>query len=157
MKIEVRLAGQDAIAAIRENSGGDSPVAASPPTLTIHATGCAAFLAAVSALIKTAGDPAAWPLPAGHSHVDLLLREFILRLRGHWEFPVIDEETCHCRNVSTERIDRAIMNGAHTTAEVSRETSASTSCGTCRPVVQLMIDYRLGRLSSDAKKSTLQR
>lgn len=131
-KVTVGISGQDDLEA--EKVGGQ---------WRLKAKGCRAFLEALQCLSRAERNPEKWPLPKGTSHVDLLLREFILRVRKEWNFPYLDTETCHCRNIPTEVVDRAILNGAHTTARVSRETSASTACGTCRSDVQSMIDYRL--------------
>lgn len=105
--------------------------------------GCVALQEKVKALAKADPDPAKWPMPEGTDHNDLLIREFILRARGEWKFPYADAELCHCRSVPTEVVDQAILAGAHTCVNVSSRTSASTACGTCRPDVQKIIDYRL--------------
>ena len=81
--------------------------------------------------------------PEGKSTAELMLREAILRVQGKWDFPFKEEETCHCRVVSTEKVNQAILVGAHTAREVSEMTSASTACGTCRPDVEAMIEYRI--------------
>ena len=81
--------------------------------------------------------------PEGKSTGELMLREAILRAQGKWDFPFKEDETCHCRVVSTEKVNQAILVGAHTPREVSEMTSASTACGTCRPDVEAMIEYRL--------------
>jgi NAD(P)H-nitrite reductase large subunit len=90
-------------------------------------------------------DITKWPLPQGEDHSSLLLKEMILRLRGEWAFPYSEDEVCHCRSISTHSIDQAVIAGAHSTDKVSRQTSASTACGTCRPEVQKIIDYRLAK------------
>lgn len=133
MKVVVELPGQDRIEGEKEAGGN----------WRIRALGCVAFLEQIRALAKTNSNPEQWPVPQAHDHASLLLREFILRVRGEWDFPYKDAETCHCRMVPTAVVDQAIINGAHSTRRVSRETSASTACGTCRPDVQKMIDYRL--------------
>ena len=84
-----------------------------------------------------------WPAPEGATHSQLLLKEMILKLANKWSYPFKEAEVCHCRNVSCRTVDQAIIAGAHTTGVVSRQTSASTACGICRPDVQNMIDYRL--------------
>jgi bacterioferritin-associated ferredoxin len=89
-----------------------------------------------------------WPLPEAHDHGSLLLKEVILKLRGQWNYPYEAAELCHCRSVATETVDQAIIAGAHTTEAISRQTSASTSCGTCRPDVQKIIDFRLTKKSA---------
>ncbi len=93
-------------------------------------------------------DVSHWPLPDANDHASLLLKEVILKLRGQWFHPFEATEICHCRSVATQTVDQAIIAGAHTTESVSRQTSASTSCGTCRPEVQKIIDYRLTSKSS---------
>jgi bacterioferritin-associated ferredoxin len=106
--------------------------------------GCHALLEQVTALRAAEGpDPQKWKLPEGNSHTDILLRELILKLRGEWLLPYPHEELCHCRTVPTRIVDQAIIAGAHTPEAVSRQTSASTACGTCRPDVEKMIAYRL--------------
>lgn len=74
---------------------------------------------------------------------DIMLREMVLKLKGQWAPPYTESEICHCRVVATELVDLAICTGAHTSRQVSELTSASTSCGTCRPDVEAMIRYRL--------------
>lgn len=84
-------------------------------------------------------------LPAGNSHSEILVREVILKAQGLWQYPYQYDELCHCRTIATAKVDAAIVAGAHTPAAVSRLTSASTACGTCRPEVQKIIDFRLGK------------
>lgn len=81
-------------------------------------------------------------------HVAILMRELILKARGEWNFPYKDEELCHCRAVATAIVDQAVTTGGcRTVSEVSRETSAGTSCGTCRPDIESILSYRLGLAS----------
>ena len=82
--------------------------------------------------------------PHGASVGALLIREAILKAQGNWTPPYCEEELCHCRGIPTEKVDLAILSGAHTPRQVSAQTSASTACGTCRPNVEAMISYRLG-------------
>lgn len=82
-------------------------------------------------------------LPGGDSPGALLLREAILKMKGQWNPPYLEEELCHCRGIPTAKVDAAILAGAHEPRKVSEETSASTACGTCRPNVLAMIEYRL--------------
>jgi bacterioferritin-associated ferredoxin len=91
---------------------------------------------------KLKGDAKQWPLPEGNSHAAILLREAILKARGAWQLPYHEDELCHCRVVATSKVDAAIVTGAHTVSEVSRRTSAGTSCGTCQPDIQKLIKYR---------------
>ena len=84
-------------------------------------------------------------LPDGSAPSDLCLREVILKAQSKWLMPYTEEELCHCRAVPTAVVDQAICAGAHTTRQVSEQTSASTACGTCRPDVEAMIKYRLAK------------
>ncbi len=140
MRVIVKLQGQDQLEAEKQTSG----------QWKLTAFGCHDFLSTISELARVNPSPEQWPLPEGNDHVGLLLREFIMKVRGEWDFPYQDEETCHCRMVPTAVVDHAIVNGAHHAAQVSRETSASTACGTCRPDVQKIIDYRLRGTSKKA-------
>lgn len=106
--------------------------------------GCTELMGLMQSMRKNFGiDLSQWPVPNGPSHSEILLRELVLRLRGEWQYPYQEAEVCHCRNVTCHTIDQAIIAGAHSGEIVSRQTSASTACGTCRPEVQKMIDYRL--------------
>lgn len=115
-----------------------------PGKWRLHAKGCHHFLKSLHELVSKNADPETWEVPKGTSHHELLLKEFILKVQNKWAYPYLHEEICHCRAVSTEIVDRAIMNGAFTGVRVSRETGASTSCGTCRPDVESIIKYRVG-------------
>lgn len=81
-------------------------------------------------------------LPDGDGHAAILLREAILKAQGRWFFPYGEEELCHCRAVATAKVDAAIVGGCKTVKAVSRETSAGTSCGTCRTDIEAIIKYR---------------
>lgn len=110
----------------------------------LSAVGCASFLSLIQSKISSEGtDPRGWALPTENSHVDILVREIILKSKGQWSFPYIHDELCHCRAIPAHKVDQAIVAGAHDCASVSRQTGASTACGTCRPDVQKIIDYRL--------------
>ena len=85
------------------------------------------------------------PLPEGQSPAVLLVRELILKAQGKWTYPFAEAELCHCRAIPTERVDQAIVYGAHRPEVVSRRTSASTACGTCRPDVQSIVNFRLNK------------
>jgi len=102
------------------------------------------FLEALKALRgQLKGDYLQLGLPTGAGAESLLIRELLLKAQGRWAYPFCEEELCHCRAVPTEVVDRAICAGAHTTRQVSEQTSASTACGTCRPDVEAIIKYRL--------------
>jgi len=106
--------------------------------------GCSEILALMRKYqVQFGNDPQIWPIPQGLSHGELLLKEVLMKMRGEWVYPYKDLEICHCRAVPTEVVDQAIIAGAHTPTAVSRRTSASTACGTCRDDVVKIIDYRL--------------
>lgn len=93
---------------------------------------------------KFGNDVFKWPVPSGTTHSEIVIREFIMKLKGTWDYPYKDEELCHCRHVSTKTVDQAIINGAHTHELASRWTGCSTACGTCKPDVEKIIKYRVG-------------
>jgi len=111
-------------------------------TWEIQAVGCAAFLAGVQNLLQQHPDPHRWTAPQGSSHVAVLLRELVDRIQGRFALPVQAEEICHCRMVKTEVVDHAIVAGAETVEQVRRWTSASSACGTCRPDIEKLLQYR---------------
>lgn len=94
---------------------------------------------------KLRGSMKSWPVPEGVSAAALCLREVILKAKGEWQYPYQQEELCHCRAVPTAVVDQAICTGAHTSRKVSEQTSASTACGTCRPDVEAILKFRLGK------------
>ncbi len=110
----------------------------------ISASGCHDFLSSLKAMIKKNGaDVSTWTLQGGTDHSSLLINEFILRVKNQWNYPYNDTELCHCRAVPTEKVDAAIVSGAHTTESISRRTSAGTACGTCRTDTIKILDFRL--------------
>lgn len=148
MKIRVELEGRDYIEVECEDSDPQGPQV---PGIVkkVSMLGCTEFMEMMQRMRKNFGvDISKWPLPEGTDHSSLLLREMILKLRGEWAFPYAHAELCHCRSVPAHTVDQAIIAGAHTTDVVTRQTSASTACGTCRPEVQKIIDYRLGKKSA---------
>lgn len=80
-------------------------------------------------------------LPEGFEPGDHLLREVILKAQNAWNPPFAEDELCHCRGISREQVISSIYVGALTPEKVSRWTSASTACGTCRPDVEALITY----------------
>jgi bacterioferritin-associated ferredoxin len=82
-------------------------------------------------------------LPKGKSHSAMLFRELILRAQGRWQFPYKDKELCHCRAVTTAKVDAAIIGGCHTVERVRAATSANTACGACRTDIENVMAYRL--------------
>jgi bacterioferritin-associated ferredoxin len=115
-------------------------------SLRLSYVGCTDMLSLLRKNKKEFGtDLRQWPLPEGGNHQDILLRELLLKINGQWAYPYPDVEICHCRLVRTESVDQAIICGAHTPEKVSRLTSASTACGTCRFDVERIIAYRLAK------------
>lgn len=133
-KIHAELIGRDLIEVVNGDSGQKK----------IHFIGCKEFYLNVINLKKQYGlDPKNWIAPKDNSHSSLVLKEFILKYKGQWKNVYEHEELCHCRFVSTQIVEQAILAGAHTTDQVSRWTSASTACGTCKPVVEEILKERL--------------
>ena len=89
-------------------------------------------------------DYSQMPLPKGSHHSAILIRELIMKSRQQWSFPYKELELCHCRQIATETVDASIIGGVHRVSEIGERTMAGTACGTCRPVSQMLIDYRLG-------------
>ncbi len=134
MKIIVQMASCDQIEIERKGT----------ETKWLRVKGCLPLLNALNSRVKNeGGDPALWRLPEGQNHVDMLMRELILKSQNQWAFPYNHEELCHCRNVNTSTIDEVVLLGAHQPEIVSQLTLASTACGTCRPDVEKVIQYRL--------------
>jgi bacterioferritin-associated ferredoxin len=55
---------------------------------------------------------------------------------------------CICRAVSDQTIHNAIENGAESVQEIGTTCRAGTSCGSCVPSMQKMIEEKKRRLSS---------
>lgn len=109
-------------------------------------TGCALLHQRLNEIKKAQGaDVAKWTLVNEKDHVALLINELILKLQDKWQHPYLHEEVCHCRTITLETVEQAIMAGAHTPEMVSKWTTASTACGTCRPDVEKILAFRLGQ------------
>jgi bacterioferritin-associated ferredoxin len=77
----------------------------------------------------------------------LLVNEILRKISEDWNLRYQDEELCHCRAVATHRVVRAIRLGNQNVEAIARTTSAGTSCGSCRPDSQgLLDDFRKGAL-----------
>lgn len=132
--IRIEILGQDLIE-LKSLSSGE---------LGVHFVGCAEFSRQVSDLkVKYGPDPRDWTFTNELNHSSLLLKEFILKCRGEWQVVYDAQELCHCRNVSTQTIEQAILCGARTSEQVSQWTSASTACGTCRVHVEEILKARV--------------
>ena len=112
---------------------------------TFSVIGCSETLALIKNYMNTGQSILEWSLPEGHGHSELLLKELILKARGEWTLPYDQIEICHCRAVTTEKVDQSIICGAHDMKSIQRATSASTACGTCRDDVMKLLKYRLGQ------------
>lgn len=142
MKMKVELAGRDYI---EVEFAGENPQEPGP-LKRVSFLGCSEFMEMMKEMrIQFGNDISKWSFPDGKDHSSLLLKEMILKLRGEWKFPYEHEELCHCRAVSAYIVDQAVIGGAHTPEVVTRQTSASSACGTCRGEVEKIINYRLGR------------
>lgn len=138
LKVEVSLAGRDRLSLSLEIHEGEITSA------TLQGSGCPAVLKLIQAWRpKLTGPLKSLELPEGSGHSEILLREAILKAKGEWKFPYNEEELCHCRAISTSKVDAAIVSGCHNVRSVARETSAGTSCGSCRPNTEAIIAYRL--------------
>jgi NAD(P)H-nitrite reductase large subunit len=113
-------------------------------TCVWKSNGCAQILKASQQLQKQAQNKKITELKwQGKNHADLLLQEIIMKLNGVFKIPYTDEELCHCRKIPTINVDRAIVLGAHTPDQVKSWTTASSGCGTCRPDIESIINFRL--------------
>ncbi len=109
----------------------------------LRVIGSLATLELLRGLKAKKSNVAEWPLPAGNTEAEILVRELIHKVRGDWQFPIDDPELCHCRAVPAFKVDQAIVAGAHTVEKVRRMTSANTACGTCLPDVEKLLKFRL--------------
>ena len=110
----------------------------------LSGSGCSDLLVLMQAMRpQLRGAMKSLAIPPGTNHAAILMRELLLKAKGEWRFPYSDEEICHCRGISTARVDQAIIGGCHTVEAVKKATSAGSSCGTCRMDVESIIKYRL--------------
>lgn len=82
-------------------------------------------------------------LPTGNQHYEILIRELILKMQNKWDFPYKDYELCHCRKISAEDVDQAVISGCHKVEKIREFTWANTGCGTCLGDINKILDYRL--------------
>lgn len=111
--------------------------------LSFTASGCLEILTACKQLnLLKESDPFKLPLPVGNSHVSMLIRELIQKIKQVWDFPYTEEELCHCRAIPTKVVDAAIINGLHKVEEIGKYCSAGVTCGNCRTDIENIINYR---------------
>jgi bacterioferritin-associated ferredoxin len=48
---------------------------------------------------------------------------------------------CHCHATSDRAIRRAVREGAHSTAEVTRHCGAGGTCGGCKPRIESIVEH----------------
>lgn len=138
VQVEVSLPGRDRVTLNLDVQNGEIRSA------DLTGSGCPQFLKLMNEWrSKLTGQLADVPLPDGHDHSAILMREAILKAKGEWSFPYAEEELCHCRAVATSKVDAAVISGCHNIRSIARETSAGTSCGSCRPNTEAIIAYRL--------------
>lgn len=138
-KISVKISDQDSLSLEYTDDNGHMT------NVKVVARGCFDLLKQAQALRQTLNGPISdLKLPSGSDHTSLLARELILRVKGQWLPPYLDDEICHCRAVETRKVIESIYTGARTALAVSQQTTASTSCGTCRPDVEAMLGYIIG-------------
>lgn len=137
-KLDIQVPGREGLSATWDEREG------AVENLRLQAVGPRSFLKEVSQFkTKLQGSIDQLPEPEGNSPASLLLRELVLKIQNRWSPPYQEEEICHCRGISLKTVDAAIVAGAHDSRKVSRWTSASTACGTCRPDVESYLRFRL--------------
>lgn len=138
--LQVSLPGRDSLELKLETANGNIL------TAKLTGRGCTEFLKLLQTWRpKLTGALLAVEIPRGNSHGEILLREALLKARGEWKFPYAEEELCHCRAIATGKVDAAIIGGCRSVRAIARETSAGTSCGSCRPDTETIINYRLSK------------
>jgi len=112
---------------------------------SFQAQGCLSLLEAVGKAVQSFQGKKVMDLAwsASLEHWDQLILEAISRLQGKYDRPYKEDEMCHCRKVPTDKIETAIVLGAHTPERVKAWTTAGSGCGTCRPNVQALIEFRV--------------
>lgn len=138
ISVEKKLVGKDELAIKLEVK--DGKIISSE----VRAIGCLNFLRSVQKLkSQLKGELEQLPIPTATDHTSLLIKEVLLLAQSRWHLPYQDDEICHCRGVRTETVCDAIVNGSHTSEAVSLRTNAGTSCGTCKPDVESLLNYYL--------------
>ena len=112
----------------------------------IHVTGPLSLIEQMNSLRKQHGsNPAVWPdLAKLKSADDLLINEFILKVKGQFKLSYEHAELCHCRMVPAEKVYEAIKQGCQSIEAMGRTTLAGTGCGSCREDIQkLLTQFKL--------------
>lgn len=52
-----------------------------------------------------------------------------------------DAEICHCRKVKKKLVFNLFQTGASHPQEFMQRTGAGTGCGTCRPLLHMLLDH----------------
>ncbi len=108
----------------------------------LHVVGSLHLIQKMNQLKEKYGtNPDAWPVVSElKTSDDLLINEFILKVKDQFALSYPHEELCHCRMVAGEKVYQAIKQGCTTVDEVARATLAGTGCGSCRPDTQKLLD-----------------
>lgn len=78
-------------------------------------------------------DPTHWKLDSlVDNNDDLLIAELILKINNMPCHSYLEDELCHCRMVTAEKVHFAIKQGVRSVADIARTTLAGTGCGNCR-------------------------
>lgn len=84
------------------------------------------------------------PVPKGAALEELLLKEWVLKLKGEWGDEPSDHDLCHCRRVSQKKVEQSLFLGAHDLFSMQWLSSANTGCGTCLPDIEKIFKRYLG-------------
>ena len=109
---------------------------------SVHIVGPLSLIKKMNELKKKyGGNPQSWPeLLILKSSDDILINEFILKVKGNFKLAYESEELCHCRMVPVEKVYNAIKQGCRSVDDVGRTTLAGTGCGSCRPDTQKLLE-----------------
>ncbi|MEY4616977.1 MAG: hypothetical protein RJB66_1937 [Pseudomonadota bacterium] len=142
MQLQINLPGYEDIQ-IETNEQGEIisyHLQASPKTVGLFEDLLSRFGRKISQWKLGAGLLEGASLEERRSH--LLAAEIIARAKTQWAIPYAGEMVCNCRQVTSEKIDNAVVAGAMNVAEVSLWTNACTSCTSCRGKIEEIIRNR---------------
>lgn len=112
----------------------------------VHVIGPLSLIQQMNSLHQQFGaDPAVWPeLTKLGSKDDILINEFILKVKSQFKLAYEHAELCHCRMVPAEKVYEAIKQGCQSVEAVGRTTLAGTGCGSCRDDIEkLLAQFKL--------------